>query len=705
MCLPAGRASSDEIEQSHRRGVGPAPGAARDARGGLRHPASGGWWATASTRPRSRSRRRAPRWPRPRFEPADDRPADLRLDGPGPGRARDGAQRRGRARLSRRLGVRRQERVQQLRRGHPGRRGDDRERFGPAGARGHRRDVRRSPRATGSTDRRGFRHAFIGYTVGDVGGAFVLEPSDDAAWRLLPPRPLESEHWSFARCRAGAPAIPRGDEYPYAGGDGGALRDIFRAFDPDDRPARVSRDRHDAGTTSRCSSSTRSPAPLADEIVERLGLPARAGRVTVAEHGNVAAASLPLALAWPARRGASAAATTCCSSGSGPASASRRWRSGCDRAGPGSSALEGRPLVAARAGPARGPPVEMLVPGDADTWVAVPALDEAAGIGRDARRARGADAAAARRVRRRQRQHGRDGRASCGRLAARLPRRGHRRAPRRRAGEGDRRRGRHRDAGRARRRRAVPAADRRRQLPRPGWAARMRERLASGIDLVAGRMVDRATTATRSRRASRCGSARGPAPFGAVPKQLAAAVPDPVPADDGLQLRDPRRDVRAVGGFPRSADRRGPRRPGADEPDPPGHRPDHRATAARRRVERAPLPRGTGAPASSLVHPPRQRRRADRCPLTARGRRDPLLPWAIGSRSVCRPASDGPAGGRRGCGSSVSPLAYLGLRAVGRRRVVRLGRFGTLVNDPVLGRRSSSTLRGSGRSGRAPTAS
>jgi cytochrome P450 len=35
---------------------------------------------------------------------------------------------------------------------------------------------------------------------------------------------------------------------------------------------------------------------------------------------------------------------------------------------------------------------------------------------------------------------------------------------------------------------------------------------------------------------------------------------------------------------------------------------------------------------------------------------------------------------------SVSPLAYCGLRLLGRRRAVRLGRFGTIVNDPAIGR-------------------
>jgi cytochrome P450 len=52
----------------------------------------------------------------------------------------------------------------------------------------------------------------------------------------------------------------------------------------------------------------------------------------------------------------------------------------------------------------------------------------------------------------------------------------------------------------------------------------------------------------------------------------------------------------------------------------------------------------------------------------------------------------GPGGRRAGWHETrlwlaVSPLAFAGLRLAGRRRVVRLGPFGTLVNDPVLGRR------------------
>ena len=62
-------------------------------------------------------------------------------------------------------------------------------------------------------------------------------------------------------------------------------------------------------------------------------------------------------------------------------------------------------------------------------------------------------------------------------------------------------------------------------------------------------------------------------------------------------------------------------------------------------------------------------------------------------RPLDRVASRLPPGGRRAgwfesrLWLAVSPLAFVGLRAGGTRPVVRLGRFGTLVNDPVLGRR------------------
>lgn len=66
--------------------------------------------------------------------------------------------------------------------------------------------------------------------------------------------------------------------------------------------------------------------------------------------------------------------------------------------------------------------------------------------------------------------------------------------------------------------------------------------------------------------------------------------------------------------------------------------------------------------------------------------RHPFL--AVGDRIASRL----PPGGRRAgwwearLWLSVSPLVWLGLRLLGRRPMVRLGRFGSVVNDPELGR-------------------
>jgi glycosyltransferase involved in cell wall biosynthesis len=157
--------------------------------------------------------------------------------------------------------------------------------------------------------------------------------------------------------------------------------------------------------------------------------------------------------------------------------------------------VEGRPLVELPPFRLEDRPVEVLVPGEAQAWVTLPALDEASGIGatldalqtqtlrplvvcvvdngsRDATvdlvRAWAASLAS----------------ASTGRgLGVRL------------AFEPEKGTGAASDTGM----RVAAAAGARYllrtdadSLPRPGWAARMRDRLAADMDLVAGRMVDRA---------------------------------------------------------------------------------------------------------------------------------------------------------------------------------------------------------------------
>ncbi len=143
--------------------------------------------------------------------------------------------------------------------------------------------------------RREFRHAFIGYTVGDIGGAAVLEPSDDARGIFYAHSWTASRHWAVSQVPGAGSRHPRGDEYLYAGGDGGQLRDIVRSFDPEVamRVFRETGTTHDDYALFVIHQVT---APFTDEMTARLGLPADRVERTIEEFGNVASGTLPLAL-------------------------------------------------------------------------------------------------------------------------------------------------------------------------------------------------------------------------------------------------------------------------------------------------------------------------------------------------------------------------------------------------------------------------
>jgi acyl-CoA:acyl-CoA alkyltransferase len=145
-------------------------------------------------------------------------------------------------------------------------------------------------------DRRAFRHAFIGYTVGDVGGAVVLEPSDDARGVFYRDSWSASEHWAVSTVPGGGSRHPRGDEHLYAGGDGGELRDIVRSFDPS-----IATRVFEATCTTPDDYALfivhQVTAPFADEMTARLGFPPARVERTIEAYGNVASGTLPLALA------------------------------------------------------------------------------------------------------------------------------------------------------------------------------------------------------------------------------------------------------------------------------------------------------------------------------------------------------------------------------------------------------------------------
>lgn len=142
---------------------------------------------------------------------------------------------------------------------------------------------------------RGFRDAFLGYTVGDAGGAIALEPSDGTRGIFYHHVHSESRHWAISQVPGGGSRHPRGDEFLYAGGDGAALRDAFRSIDPD-TGLRMFRETGTARDDFALFLIHQVTASIADEFVDRLDLPRERVMFTVADHGNVAAASMPLGL-------------------------------------------------------------------------------------------------------------------------------------------------------------------------------------------------------------------------------------------------------------------------------------------------------------------------------------------------------------------------------------------------------------------------
>ena len=104
-----------------------------------------------------------------------------------------------------------------------------------------------------------------------------------------------SQHWAVSQVPGGGSRHPRGDDFLYAGGDGGELRDIVRAFDP----TIATRVFEATGTTPDDFALFivhQVTAPFADEMTPRLGFPPERVARTIEAYGNVASGTLPLAL-------------------------------------------------------------------------------------------------------------------------------------------------------------------------------------------------------------------------------------------------------------------------------------------------------------------------------------------------------------------------------------------------------------------------
>ncbi|MFJ2741498.1 3-oxoacyl-ACP synthase III family protein [Streptomyces sp. NPDC087440] len=143
-------------------------------------------------------------------------------------------------------------------------------------------------------DLRTYLSAIPGYTMSDAGAALLVEASDEPGV-LGSGFTADSRSWSVGTLASGGSAHPRGDEHTYFRLDGVGLRRAFEQLGPqilDDTLERLGVGWQDMAAICVHQVSK----PYLDQLADRFGLPLDKITVTVTEHGNTAAASLPLQL-------------------------------------------------------------------------------------------------------------------------------------------------------------------------------------------------------------------------------------------------------------------------------------------------------------------------------------------------------------------------------------------------------------------------
>ena len=152
------------------------------------------------------------------------------------------------------------------------------------------------------SDSTNFRRNFPGYTMGDAGAAVVVARSDDERGIFYRRFVAASRHWRLATIASGGSRNPRGQEHGYLHADGAALKDVFVEFAPG-----VTRQlEHESGIALADFDRIlvhQATVPYLDAMLRVTGIPSGKIEHTVADFGNMAAASLPVAFALARERG------------------------------------------------------------------------------------------------------------------------------------------------------------------------------------------------------------------------------------------------------------------------------------------------------------------------------------------------------------------------------------------------------------------
>lgn len=148
-----------------------------------------------------------------------------------------------------------------------------------------------------------YRLGFPSYTMGDAGAAAVLCRSPDDRGIFYRKFVTVASHWQLATIGAGGSMNPRGAEHTYLAVDGPRLKQAFIDLAPHVLPAMMK----EAGmqfTDFARILVHQATVPYLDEMLAATGIPADRVECTVDELGNMASASLPVAYARAAARGA-----------------------------------------------------------------------------------------------------------------------------------------------------------------------------------------------------------------------------------------------------------------------------------------------------------------------------------------------------------------------------------------------------------------
>lgn len=147
-----------------------------------------------------------------------------------------------------------------------------------------------------------FKRDFPGYTMGDAGAAALLSASTSGRGIFLRRFSSASEHWGLTTVSSGGSMHPRGDEHSFLRAEIAALKDVFRKIGLPILQRAMSDTGLDFSDFKRIFVHQVSYPYLIDTLADG-GIPIELVEETVVKYGNMAAASIPVAISQALQRG------------------------------------------------------------------------------------------------------------------------------------------------------------------------------------------------------------------------------------------------------------------------------------------------------------------------------------------------------------------------------------------------------------------